>query len=96
MIKLYNNGRLEILVDLGTNNFVISDITLRSFIPPQVRKMIPILCQICGCAFCIISKDIKIYLNRFRTNIVTDLQQNYAGRHTRNSACITTSPTHYK
>ena len=43
-----------------------------------------------------ISKNIQIGLNRFRTNLVTDLQYKSVGKHTRNSAYITKSDTHYK
>ena len=49
MIKPFDNGGLESLVDSVTHKVLISDTTLRSFIPPQVRKMTPKLCQICGC-----------------------------------------------
>ena len=35
---LSDSGGLESLVASVTNKFLISDTTLRSFIPPQVRK----------------------------------------------------------
>ena len=46
MIKLYDNGRLESVVDYMTPKFLIRDTTLRLFIPPQVRKMTSRLRQI--------------------------------------------------
>ena len=76
------------VVDSAKHKFLISDTTLWSFIPPQVRKMTPRLHQICVCEFCIIPKDIQIDLNRFSTNIVTHLQNKSIGRHTRKSAYI--------
>ena len=66
------------------------------FIPPQVSKMTPKLRQICGCEICIIPKDMQIYLNIFRTILVTYLQQKYVGRHTRNILFSTTCYAHYK
>ena len=41
MIKPFDNGGLDILLDSVTHKLLISDTTLRSFIPPQVRKMTP-------------------------------------------------------
>ena len=41
MIKPYDNGGLEIVVDSGTQKFLINDTTLRSFLPPQVCIMTP-------------------------------------------------------
>ena len=87
---------LDGVVDSVTQKVLISDTTLRSFITPKVHKMTPRLHQICGCELCIIPKDIPTHLNRFRTRIVTDLQYKFVGRHTCNSAFITTSNTHYK
>ena len=58
--------------------------------------MNPILRQICGCEIFIISKDIQIDLNIFKTNIVLDLQQKSVGRNTRISLFSTTSAAHYK
>ena len=49
MIKPYENGGLESLVDYVAHKLLISDTTLSSFIPPQVYKTTPKLCQICGC-----------------------------------------------
>ena len=46
MIKTYDNGGLVIVVDSVTHKLLISDTELRSFIPPQVRKMNPKLHQI--------------------------------------------------
>ena len=52
--------------------------------------------KICGYEIFIITKDMNIDLNIFRTRLVTYLQQNYVGRHTCNSLFITTSAAHYK
>ena len=41
MIKPSGDGELDSVVDLATNKLLIIDTTLRSFIPPQVRKMTP-------------------------------------------------------
>ena len=49
MIKKSENGGLESVVDLVTHKVLISDTTLRPFIPPQVRKTTPRLRHICGC-----------------------------------------------
>ena len=57
--------------------------------------MTPILRQICGCELCIITKDIHIDLNRFRTNIVSDLQQESFGTHEHKISYINTSDSHY-
>ena len=70
-------------VDSVTHKLLISDTTSRSFSPPHVRKITPKLRQICGCVICIITKDMHIDLNIFRTRLVTYLQQNSVGRHTR-------------
>ena len=56
-----------------THKLLISDTELRSFTPPQVRKMTPKLIQICGCEIFIVPKDVKIDLDRFRKIIVSDL-----------------------
>ena len=58
MIKPYDNGGLESVFDSVPQKALISDTTLRSFIPPQVRKMTPKLYHICGCELFIIPKDI--------------------------------------
>ena len=63
MIKPYDNGGLESVFDSVPQKALISDTTLRSFIPPQVRKMTHRLCQICGCELCIIPKDMQIDLD---------------------------------
>ena len=39
MIKPYNNGGLASVVDSVTQKVLIIDTTLRSYIPPQVRKI---------------------------------------------------------
>ena len=57
MIKPSKNGGLASVVDSVINKVLISDTTLRSFIPPTVRKITPKLRQIFGCDICIISKD---------------------------------------
>ena len=80
MIKLSENGELDIIVDSATHKVLIHDITLRLFIPPEVCKMTPRLCQIYGCEICIMTKDIHIDLNILRTKLVSDLQQNYVMR----------------
>ena len=46
-IKPFDNGELESIFYSVTHKVLISYRTLRSFIPPQVRKMTPKLCQIC-------------------------------------------------
>ena len=84
------------VVDSVTHKVMISDTTLRSFIPPQVCKMTPKLRQICGFDICTIHKGINIDLNIFKTILVTNLQQKSVGRHTRNSLFSTTSNAHYK
>ena len=84
------------VIDSMTQKVMISDAKLRLFIPPQVWKMTSKLHQICGCEIYIIPKYMKIYLNRSRTRIVTDLQQKYVGRHTYNSLFLTTRDAYYK
>ena len=73
MIKPYGNFVLVSVVDYVTHKALIIDTALRSFIPPQVRKMTPKLCQIFRCEICIILKDMQIGLNRFRTMLAIDL-----------------------
>ena len=96
MIKPYENGGLVSVVDSVIHKVLIIDTTLRSFIPPQVRKIKIKLRHICGCEICIIPKDIQIDLNRFRTRLLTDLQNNYVGRHTHNILFSTTTAAHNK
>ena len=96
MIKLYDNGGLDNVVDSVTHKVLISDTTLRSFISPQVLKITPRLRQICGCALCITLKDIHIYLNISRKESVTYLQHKSVTIHTCNSAYINKSAEHYK
>ena len=96
MIKISDNGGLASLVEPVTQKVLISDTTLKLFIPPQVRKMSHKLRQICGCELCIITKDMYIGLNVFRKIFVTYLQQNYFRRHTHNSLFSTTSVSHNK
>ena len=96
MVKPYYNGGLASVVDSVTQKVLISDTILRLFIPPQVRKMDSKLCQICRCELCIIPKDMEIYLNIFRTILVTDLQHKYVGRHTHNRLFSTKLCAHYK
>ena len=91
MIKPSDNGGLESVVDSVKHKVLISDTSLRLFIPPQVWKMTPILHQICGGGIYIIPKDIHIYLNRLRTRLVTYLQHNSSGRLTWNSLFSTIS-----
>ena len=69
MIKKSENGGLESVVDLVTHKVLISDTTLRPFIPPQVRKTTPRLRHICGCEIWIITKDIYIDLNILRKKL---------------------------
>ena len=95
-IKPYENGILVSVVDSLRHKILINDTTLRPFIPPQVRKVAPKLRHICGYELCIIPKDIHIYLNKFRTRLVTYLQQNSVGRHKNNSLFSTSSSPHYK
>ena len=96
MIKPSNNCGFLIVVDPMTHKVLISDTTLGSFIPPQVRKMAPKLLLIFGYKLCIIPKDIQIDLNIFITILVIYLQQKSARIHTRNSLIITRSAVHYK
>ena len=96
MIKLYENCWLDNVVYSVTHKFLISDTTLRSFIPPQVRKITSRLRQICGCDIYIIPKYIQIDLNIIISNLATNLQQKYIGRHTCNSVFSTKSDAHYK
>ena len=58
--------------------------------------MTPKLRQICGCALCMIPKDIQIDLNGFITRPAKYLQQKYFWIHTRNCLFITTIDAHYK
>ena len=94
--KTFENDGLMSVVDYVTQKFIISVTTLRSFIPPQVRKITPKSRQICGYELCIIPKDMHIYLNIFITRLVTDLQHKSIGRHTYNSLFIITSAANYK
>ena len=96
MIKPSKNCGLESVVDSVTNKSMISDTTLMSFIPPQVCKMTPWLLHICVCEILLITKDTRIYLNIFKTKVLTDLQHKYVGIHLQNSGYSTTSATHYK
>ena len=95
-IKPFDNGRLASVIDSMTQKLLISDTELRSFIPPQVCKTTPKLRHICGYEICTIPKDTQIDLNLFKTRLVTDLQHNYVGRDTNNTAFSTTSDEHYK
>ena len=67
MIEPSENAGLASVVDFVTNKVLISDTILRSFIPLQVHIMTPKLHHICGCEFCIIPKDMQIYLSISRT-----------------------------
>ena len=69
MIKLFDNDGLASVVEYVTHKVLISDTTLRSFIPPKFRKMTSKLRQICGCELFIIPKDIQIDLNIFIKNL---------------------------
>ena len=75
---------------------MISDTTLSSFIPLQVRKMNPRLRQICGCEIFTIPKNIYIDLNIFKRNFVSDLKQKPVVRNTHTSVYSTTSSEHNK
>ena len=92
--KPFNNGGLVSVVDSVTQKLLISDTTLKSFIPPQVRKVTPKLCHIYGCELCIISKDMLIYLNIFKAILVINLQHKSVVRHKHNSLFSTTSVAH--
>ena len=94
MIKPFKNDLLDSIVNSMTQKVLISDTTLRLFIPPQFRKMTPKLRQICECELCIIPKDTQIDLNIFRTIIVMYLQQKSSGIHTRNSLFSNKSAAH--
>ena len=58
--------------------------------------MTPKSSHICRCDICIIPKDKQIDLNRYRTKLITYLQQKSGGRHTRNSLFSTTGAEPYK
>ena len=94
MIKPLEISGLTSVVDSVKRKLLITDTTLRSFMPPQVRKMTPKLHHIFGCDICIIPKEMQIDLNIFRTIHVTYLQQDYVGRHIHNSLFSTTSSAH--
>ena len=94
MIKPFDNGGLESIVDSVIQKSLMSDTTLRSFIPPQFLKMNPKLRQIYRFEIWIIPKDMQIDLNIFITRLVTDLQHKYVGSHKNNSAYSTTSDAH--
>ena len=96
MIKLFDNGGLASVFYSMTHKVLIIDTTLRSFIPPQLRKMTPKLHNIFGCELCIIPKDMQIGLNILRKIYVKYLQQKYIGRHTYNGLFSTTSAANYK
>ena len=95
-IKPYESCGLASVVVSLTQKFLIIDTTSRSFIPPQVCKVTAKLRQIYRCEICIILKDAKNDLNRFRTRLVTYLKYKYDERHTRTSGFSTTSAKHYK
>ena len=95
-IKISDNSGLECVVDSATNKLLISDTTLRSFIPTKVHIMNPRLRQIYIFKYCITAKDMDIGFNRFRTNLVETFQQKYVCRHTFNSVYSTTSASHCK
>ena len=71
MIKPYDNGVLESVVVSVAHKFLISGTTLRSFRPPQIRKMTPRLLHICGCYLWIIPQNMHINLNKFRISLET-------------------------
>ena len=75
MIKTSKNVGLDSVVDSTTNTYLLSDTTLRSFIPPQVHKKTPRLRHICGCEILIIPKDMHIDLHILRKDLVTYYQQ---------------------
>ena len=95
-IKPYSNGELSSVVNSMTQKLLISDRTLMSFIPPQVRNMTPELRHICGCEILIIPKDMYIDLNILRIKLITDFQHASLGRHTCNRSFSTTSTEDYK
>ena len=96
MIKPYYNGGLASVFDSTTQKLLISDTTLRPFIPPKLRKMTPKLRYICIYELCIITKYTHIDLNIYITIIVTDLQQKFVGRYTHTSLFRTKSDAHLK
>ena len=96
MIKSSENGGLPSVDNSVAQKIIIGDTTLRSFIPPQVRKMTPKLFQIRRCELCIIPKDTRINLNRFRTRLITYLHHKSVRGHTRNRLFSTKSALHYK
>ena len=96
ILKPYENGGLESVVDPATHKFLKIGTILRSFILPQVRKMNHNLRQICGCELCIITKVMLIGLNIFKTELVSDLQHRYVGIHMFKTSFSTKSAAHYK
>ena len=66
MIKQFEIGGLDSVVNSDIQKVLISDTTSRLFIPPQFHKMTTRLCHICGCEFFITPKNMRINLNQFR------------------------------
>ena len=63
IIKTFENDELASVVDYLAQKLLISNTTLMSFIPPQVRKMTTKLRHNCGYEICIITKDIQVDFN---------------------------------
>ena len=96
MIKPYNNGGFTSVVDYVKHKVMISYTPLNPFIPPQVCRMTPKLSQIFGCEHFIISKDMQIDLNTFRTRLVKYLQYKYVETHPNNSLFSTKRDVNHK
>ena len=96
MTKKSDNGGFPSIVDSVTQKVLIFDTPLRLFIPLQVLKINLKLRQICGYELFIFNNNIQIDTNKFRTRLVTYLQQKSVMRHTRNSLFSTNSSAYYK
>ena len=96
MTKQSDNGGFPSIVDSVTQKVLIIDTPLRSFIPLQVLKNNLKLRQICGYELFIFNNNMQIDSNKFRTRLVTYLQQKSVMRHTRNSLISTNSSAYYK
>ena len=96
MIKPSENGGLKSVIYLVTQKFLISDKTLRLFIPPQVWKMNPGLRKIWKCELFIIPKYTKVDLNIYETKLLRYLQQNSDWGHTRKNIFSTINDAYYK
>ena len=65
MVSTQEEGGIKEAID-EDNNIIISDSTLRSIIPPQLKNMYAQYKLICGCECCISSKSIHSSLLSWR------------------------------